>query len=262
MLSPKTSYAAYLVFKLGEEFSGLGSVNGIIRLVNREEDSDAAKRARPMHLQPVEGGNGQIAAMRSDGWMEVEMGNFYNNQRDNGIVEARLLDTTFMKSGLIVEGIEFRPTAHANFEEVSEEKRGIRIFPKHEACNSNTVNDKDWEILLPSDYEEIISRSVDPVAYENKKDLYLSFCDAPILLDGGNMVKFPKHEACNSNTVNDKDWEILLPSDYEEIISRSVDPVAYENKKDLYLSFCDAPILLDGGNMVKSLCARVCLCQL
>ncbi|XP_022849411.1 F-box protein At2g02240-like [Olea europaea var. sylvestris] len=50
-----------------------------------------------------------------------------------------------------------------------------------------TVNEPDWERLLPPDYENIISRSVNRVTYATKNDLYLSLCESPILLDGGKM---------------------------------------------------------------------------
>ncbi|CAI9776093.1 unnamed protein product [Fraxinus pennsylvanica] len=59
-----------------------------------------------------------------------------------------------------------------------------------EGFNSlNTVNEPDWERLLPSDYLDLISRSVNRVAYATKKDLYSSLCEFPILLDGGKMLE-------------------------------------------------------------------------
>ncbi|KAL2469517.1 Uncharacterized protein Adt_37653 [Abeliophyllum distichum] len=107
MLSPKAPYAAYLVFKLAEDFMDLGSVNGIIRFVSRENYSNAEKRATTLNLQSGGDGNGQIA-MRTDSWMEVEIGNSYNDQRDYGVLDAQLLEnTSYVKSGLIVVGIEF-----------------------------------------------------------------------------------------------------------------------------------------------------------
>lgn len=57
--------------------------------------------------------------------------------------------------------------------------RGFKCF-----ANSDAV----WEQFLPSDYQEIISRSVSPVIYSSKKELYFRFCDSPILLDDGNLV--------------------------------------------------------------------------
>ncbi|KAL1550372.1 F-box protein PP2-B11-like [Salvia divinorum] len=55
--------------------------------------------------------SGRVALRRGDGWMEVELGSFYNDQGGDGVVETWLLgrDGVLWKSGLIVEGIEFRP---------------------------------------------------------------------------------------------------------------------------------------------------------
>ncbi|KAJ6713086.1 F-BOX PROTEIN PP2-B11-LIKE [Salix purpurea] len=48
---------------------------------------------------------------RSDGWMEVEMGEFFYDDDDAGGVVASLkeVDNYTTKNGLIIEGIEFRP---------------------------------------------------------------------------------------------------------------------------------------------------------
>ncbi|KAL4561135.1 hypothetical protein LXL04_033297 [Taraxacum kok-saghyz] len=56
--------------------------------------------------------------------------------------------------------------------------RGFKFF-----ANSDAV----WEQFLPADYQEIISRSVSPVVYSSKKELYFRLCDSPILIDDGNM---------------------------------------------------------------------------
>lgn len=48
-------------------------------------------------------------------------------------------------------------------------------------------------------------------------------------------------------------WERFLPSDYRDIIARSVSPpIDYVSKKQLYLHLCDSPILVDDGNLVIS----------
>nr|XP_009799504.1 PREDICTED: F-box protein PP2-B10-like [Nicotiana sylvestris] len=55
---------------------------------------------------------GKLPEKRTDGWLEVEIGNFYNGEGDdNGDVEARLLDSRpfHAKCGLIIVGLEFRP---------------------------------------------------------------------------------------------------------------------------------------------------------
>ncbi|KAA8548447.1 hypothetical protein F0562_000131 [Nyssa sinensis] len=113
MLSLKTTYAAYLVFKIAEQSFGLGSVKAYVRLVReldqvQAEDeaiivaltSEASRRAhRP---RPKE---------RNDGWMEIEMGEFFNDQGDAGEVGMRLMGIREFrfKSDLIVVGVELRP---------------------------------------------------------------------------------------------------------------------------------------------------------
>ncbi|CAA0822317.1 F-box protein PP2-B15 [Striga hermonthica] len=63
-----------------------------------------------------------------------------------------------------------------------------------DACRSSTVcgvfrgaadSDLTWDKLLPSDYREIISRSVCPPEFDSKKDLFVKLSSAPLLIDGG-----------------------------------------------------------------------------
>ncbi|KAF5960280.1 hypothetical protein HYC85_001489 [Camellia sinensis] len=66
------------------------------------------------------------------------------------------------------------------------------------------------------------------------------------------------HSAANSDIV----WERFLPSDYEDIVSRSVTPLKFSSKKRIFVCLCD-PILIDGGNKVKiihTLCKRTFHC--
>ncbi|XP_009619612.1 putative F-box protein PP2-B12 [Nicotiana tomentosiformis] len=113
-LSLGTKYAAYLVFKISERYHGLESTNAMVRFVNQESEDEAEKRATtvilaaraPRHLK------GKLPEKRTDGWLEVEIGNFYNGEGDdNGDVEAWLLDSRpfHAKCGLIIEGLEFCP---------------------------------------------------------------------------------------------------------------------------------------------------------
>ncbi|XP_048333008.2 F-box protein PP2-B10 isoform X2 [Ziziphus jujuba] len=54
----------------------------------------------------------QLIRDRGDGWMEVEMGEFFNDGgEDHRVVVCSLMETDdyIGKSGLVVEGIEFRP---------------------------------------------------------------------------------------------------------------------------------------------------------
>ncbi|KAI8004040.1 F-box protein PP2-B15 [Camellia lanceoleosa] len=52
------------------------------------------------------------------------------------------------------------------------------------AANSDIV----WERLLPFDYEDIVSRSVTPLKFSSKKEIFVCLCD-PILTDGGNKLE-------------------------------------------------------------------------
>lgn len=105
MLSKNTSYAAYLVFFL-ESMEGLRSSNTVIRVV--VDDGSESRKERIACR-----GTGKIAKKRGDGWAEIELGRFNNGGcGDEGEqVEAWLteINTPHQKSGLIIEGIEFRP---------------------------------------------------------------------------------------------------------------------------------------------------------
>ncbi|OIT05664.1 PREDICTED: F-box protein PP2-B10-like [Nicotiana attenuata] len=121
MLSPKTDYSAYLVYKLVDNPYGLESANAIVRFVDYESDTDTENQANTVKLETLpesrrNGGylqfkNGKFASMRADGWMEVKMGDFNSKKGGDGPVEARLIEIKrlHLKGGLIVEGIEFRP---------------------------------------------------------------------------------------------------------------------------------------------------------
>ncbi|MBA0684808.1 hypothetical protein Goari_026371 [Gossypium aridum] len=108
ILSYNTNYAAYLVFKLRNkrtiEFRhravGLHiNVGGI-----------TSWEVRSVSLDPSQNGT-QHVREREDGWMEVEMGEFFNEFGDDGTVQLSLreIDTSYYKQGLIIEGIELRP---------------------------------------------------------------------------------------------------------------------------------------------------------
>ncbi|XP_019181487.1 PREDICTED: putative F-box protein PP2-B12 isoform X1 [Ipomoea nil] len=124
MLSETTNYAAYLVFRLVDNPYGSEPANAVVRFASRESVEEAEMRANRVILcggqfkrrgftREFGGGNRrQVCRERSDGWMEVEMGRFFvDGGVDDGDVEARLIETLDLnwKSGLIVEGIEFRP---------------------------------------------------------------------------------------------------------------------------------------------------------
>ncbi|WMV25999.1 hypothetical protein MTR67_019384 [Solanum verrucosum] len=67
VLSPKTDYVDYLVFKLGIKSCELEYSNSIIRFVNYESDTETEKQANTVKLVTS-------TKLRGDGWMEVELG--------------------------------------------------------------------------------------------------------------------------------------------------------------------------------------------
>ncbi|GFP96504.1 F-box protein pp2-b15 [Phtheirospermum japonicum] len=52
---------------------------------------------------------------------------------------------------------------------------------------------------------------------------------------------------------SDLAWENLLPSDYHEIVSRSVSPLEFSSNKDLFRRLSTTPLLVDGGKMTFSI---------
>ncbi|KAJ8561208.1 hypothetical protein K7X08_027398 [Anisodus acutangulus] len=111
MLSKKTKYVVYLVFKLADGFYGLETANAFVRFVDCESNNDAEEQAIVVSLSRREGPSEKRSKRRVDGWMEIEMGNFFNDAGEDGDVEARLMEIRrlFAKGGLIVQGMEFRP---------------------------------------------------------------------------------------------------------------------------------------------------------
>ncbi|KAI3952470.1 hypothetical protein MKW92_035540 [Papaver armeniacum] len=94
-----------------------------------------------------------IARKREDGWMEVELGHFYNEGGDS-------------------EGRE----VHMSVLEIGRTKGGL------------IVQDALWEKFLPANYQDIISRALFPfpsAAATSKKELYYRLCDDPIRIDSG-----------------------------------------------------------------------------
>jgi Phloem protein 2 len=131
VLSPKTRYAAYLVYRLTETSSGLGCPLGKIKqqasVTLGKHSSKSSVCLQTFHIryigtrfrkwrvphETVEFSTGAAITPveRGDGWKEVEMGEFYIDNEEDGEVEMRLreVDGQYWKCGLIVQGIEIRP---------------------------------------------------------------------------------------------------------------------------------------------------------
>ncbi|KAG1359727.1 F-box protein [Cocos nucifera] len=138
MLTPKTTYGAYLIYKVDQAASqGLDFPNQettvklgaqVSKHTVKISPDDAETRRnsrmfwrflnwRGMMLVPLaqDAGENNNAARapraRADGWMEMEMGEFYNDEGEDGEVEMSLMEVEGgdCKSGLIIQGIEMRP---------------------------------------------------------------------------------------------------------------------------------------------------------
>ncbi|KXG31332.1 F-box protein PP2-B11-like isoform X2 [Sorghum bicolor] len=130
MLSRDTAYAAYIVFKIpfgsyGLDYppqkASIDTVAGkkIIRKVclksyeGRHVNRQVTVPLAPEYNKSYRLGHGRNPVLpkeRTDGWMELEMGVFYNKEGDDGEVRFSLLQTSgTSKEGLIVQGIEIRP---------------------------------------------------------------------------------------------------------------------------------------------------------
>ncbi|KAL5702485.1 hypothetical protein ACHQM5_027698 [Ranunculus cassubicifolius] len=131
ILSPKTSYVAYLVINYVEggahgldypaaegivEYVGEGGNASGNRSVYLDRHHETGRRYRRYYEMPrEEPEEGQLPKERGDGWMEVAIGEFYNDQGEDGDVKIIVQEVKagHWKRGLIVEGIELRPKTSA-----------------------------------------------------------------------------------------------------------------------------------------------------
>ncbi|KAK9664824.1 hypothetical protein RND81_14G071200 [Saponaria officinalis] len=136
-LSPKTTYGAYLIFKVSEHAFGLdtmpmeisvsvGSDQVCNNTVYLRQDFkkqqmqwvlfyNRTKMLTSRVNQGLEGSVSVVPGCRVDGWMEIELGHFFSGRvccRDVGKeVKVSLMEVKghHLKGGLIIEGIEIRP---------------------------------------------------------------------------------------------------------------------------------------------------------
>ncbi|KAH9689533.1 F-box protein PP2-B15 [Citrus sinensis] len=133
-ISPKTQYAAYLIVKFAERAFGLDSLpsevslevgNGsfksqgtvYLRWQERKKQLECLGHLYFLHRDEAlrsrvsEGDGERFAREREDGWIEIELGSFYNDGGEGKEVKMCLKEVKgqHLKGGLIVEGIEIRP---------------------------------------------------------------------------------------------------------------------------------------------------------
>lgn len=110
LLSRNTTYVAYLVYAHrigGEEYPPM---KVLVRVGDEEVVNDAYLLTPSVFATEDDGFR---CRSRSDGWMEIQMGEFFTKQDDALELEIRLWGTieyaAFLISGLLVHGIELRP---------------------------------------------------------------------------------------------------------------------------------------------------------
>nr|XP_018683792.1 PREDICTED: putative F-box protein PP2-B12 [Musa acuminata subsp. malaccensis] len=141
MLSGRTTYAAYLIFRLADWSRGLGhppqeasvtmgvqhSSTHVVRLQPNDSPSRVRARRNRIRFGPLvrwgammleiaadqEAAAEEVGDARDDGWMEAELGELYIDEGEDGEVEMSLMEVRggHWKKGLIIQGIEIRPKA-------------------------------------------------------------------------------------------------------------------------------------------------------
>ncbi|CAI0551491.1 unnamed protein product [Linum tenue] len=132
MLTPNTKYGAYLVLKLSNRAFGLDLMPSevSVQVGNKEQCQNTAylRRQKNSHVEFMEtlmyghrtealksmvaagGGEGRLPAERKDGWLELEIGDFFNKEKSEEVkMVLKEVEGHHMKGGLIVHGIEIRP---------------------------------------------------------------------------------------------------------------------------------------------------------
>lgn len=103
ILSCGTNYAAYLVFTTDSGMHGFHHLpaEACVGIKGLEMGKHT------IYLES----DTELLKQREDGWMEVELGQYFVTGGDNDIVEMSLLEVEKLnwKSGLIIQGIEIRP---------------------------------------------------------------------------------------------------------------------------------------------------------
>ncbi|XP_041020355.1 F-box protein PP2-B15-like [Juglans microcarpa x Juglans regia] len=128
-LSPNTTYGAYLVLKIYDRAYGLDSIpseisvsvgdkicNGTAYLRQGDRKKQQMEslfymnRVEMLRKRVGEGDGREVPRERDDGWMEIELGEFFSGE-DSEEVKMSLMEVKGyqLKGGLVIEGIEVRP---------------------------------------------------------------------------------------------------------------------------------------------------------
>ncbi|XVF57542.1 hypothetical protein PTKIN_Ptkin06aG0214200 [Pterospermum kingtungense] len=119
MLTPNSSYGAYLIFKISDSAYGLDLMPAEVAVeVGNQQVSYSSvflqhqeSKKKQMEMRKSKEGKYQgIVRERDDGWMEIEVGEFFSGENDEE-VKMSLVEVKgcHLKGGLVIEGIEVRP---------------------------------------------------------------------------------------------------------------------------------------------------------
>ncbi|KAM7481712.1 hypothetical protein LguiB_006295 [Lonicera macranthoides] len=125
MLSPNTTYGAYLIVKFPDRAFGLETLpsevfvevgghrsQGTIYLrcnggIKTELGRDSVDT---LGSRDIGGSVERVIEKREDGWLEIELGDFYNDGSEREVkMSLREVKGQHLKGGIVVEGIELRP---------------------------------------------------------------------------------------------------------------------------------------------------------
>ncbi|XWS57474.1 hypothetical protein CRYUN_Cryun09bG0177000 [Craigia yunnanensis] len=128
MLSPNTTYGTYLLLKVADRAYGLDVIPSetSVEIGNQAFNNTAylciqdskkqlmenlfySNRKQMLKSRVIEGDN-RVLNKREDGWMEIELGDFFNGDGDEEVkMSLKEIKGHHLKGGLIIEGIEVRP---------------------------------------------------------------------------------------------------------------------------------------------------------
>ncbi|XP_022746686.1 F-box protein PP2-B15-like [Durio zibethinus] len=115
MLTPNSTYGAYLIMKISDRAYGLDSMSSEITVEVGNQQVSCSSVVLEHHqeskkqMEMWKSSEG-IVSEREDGWMEIELGQFFTGENDEE-VKMSLMEVKgcHLKGGLVIEGIEVRP---------------------------------------------------------------------------------------------------------------------------------------------------------
>ncbi|KAK7392046.1 hypothetical protein VNO78_20472 [Psophocarpus tetragonolobus] len=125
ILTPNTSYAVYLIMNISHREYGLDSVAcEVCVAVGKQVQSGRVYLCQKEHekrkMLDAEEDKIGVPRRREDGWMEIEVGEFFSGDGDQEVRMSLMELGYHLKAGLIIEGLEVRPIInHYSFPKIT-----------------------------------------------------------------------------------------------------------------------------------------------